>query len=100
MRLSTAEIQTIKSTAAEVFGDQVQVLLFGSRADDARGGGDIDLMVEQHGLAGRALALAKIRFWASLKMRLGDQRIDLLMVPDNGQLQPIHQIARQSGVWL
>ena len=50
--------------------------------------------------AGRALALAKIRFLASLKMRLGDQRIDLLMVPDNGQLQPIHQIARQSGVWL
>ena len=100
MRLSEAEIQMIKATATEVFGDQVKVLLFGSRADDDRSGGDIDLLLERHGLAGRALALAKIRFLASLKIRLGDQRIDLVTLPDDGQLKSIHQIARQTGVWL
>ena len=42
MRLTPAQQHTIKATAAEVFGTEVKVSLFGSRTDDTRKGGDID----------------------------------------------------------
>ena len=46
MRLTPAQIDTIKSTAQDVLGQGVQVTLFGSRVHDDQKGGDVDLMVE------------------------------------------------------
>lgn len=46
MRLTPTQIATIKDATAEIFGDDARVWLFGSRADDSRRGGDVDLMVE------------------------------------------------------
>jgi predicted nucleotidyltransferase len=46
MRLSAHERDVIREAAAEVFGPDVRVMLFGSRVDDSRRGGDIDLFVE------------------------------------------------------
>lgn len=46
MRLSTEYVHAIKQAAAEVFGPRAVVRLFGSRIDDARRGGDIDLHIE------------------------------------------------------
>lgn len=45
MRLNAAEIKTIVQTAQEIFGLEVSVYLFGSRIDDTKRGGDIDLLV-------------------------------------------------------
>ena len=44
MRLSTNEINLIKNKVTTIFGEAV-VYLFGSRLDDMRKGGDIDLYI-------------------------------------------------------
>ena len=43
MRLTEFEINVIKQSARDVFGSDVQFFLFGSRVDDTKKGGDIDL---------------------------------------------------------
>ena len=45
MRLKTEQIKVIMQTVAEVFGDDAEVRLFGSRLNDRTGGGDIDLLI-------------------------------------------------------
>ncbi|SMM99264.1 DNA polymerase, beta-like region [uncultured Candidatus Thioglobus sp.] len=45
MRLSNTEINAIKRCSAEFFPNS-EVFLFGSRVDDDKKGGDIDLYIE------------------------------------------------------
>ena len=45
MRLQSKEIQTILRVAKDIYGDGVKVYLFGSRLDDKKRGGDIDLLI-------------------------------------------------------
>ena len=49
MRLQSKEIQTIIQIAKDIYGETVQVYLFGSRLNDEKRGGDIDLLVRKHG---------------------------------------------------
>jgi len=46
MRLKPEQTQFIKSTIARHFGAEARVWLFGSRVDDGKRGGDVDLYVE------------------------------------------------------
>jgi len=58
MRLTSDQIDAIKLAARSVLGDDAQITLFGSRTDDRRRGGDIDLLFETpHRLANRACEL-------------------------------------------
>jgi predicted nucleotidyltransferase len=90
MRLSTAELSAIRSTlgALDPLG---RVYLFGSRADDQRRSGDIDVFL----VASREIDL---RTALATEYRLHsacDCKVDLL-IKTPGQLdQPIHQIARE-----
>ena len=45
MRLSKKEIQVILRVAKEIYGEGVEIYLFGSRINDEKKGGDIDLYV-------------------------------------------------------
>jgi predicted nucleotidyltransferase len=83
VRLTGSERDVILDEARGCFGPGTRVILFGSRADDSRRGGDIDLLVEgtwnQHEAFER-----KIRFLVGVKSRLGDQRIDVIVAsPDD-----------------
>ena len=46
MRLTPHEVAAIKAAAREAFGESAVVRLFGSRVDDGRRGGDLDLHIE------------------------------------------------------
>ena len=76
MRVSQFEIETINSLAIKWFGTGVKVFLFGSRVDDDKKGGDIDLFIKN--IDDKLLTLEnKIQFLADLKIIIGDQKIDV-----------------------
>jgi len=94
MRLTPAQIDTIKSTAAAVLGEGVRVTLFGSRLHDGQKGGDVDLYIE----VPDPRLMQKIRCKVELQDRL-DMPVDLIVKPV-GDTSPISQIAKKEGVVL
>jgi len=99
MRLTPAQIDTIKSTAQAVLGEGAQVTLFGSRVYDDLKGGDVDLMVEmQESIEQPAVMAARMASRVSRFMY--GRKVDVLLKAPNLQEQPIHRIARQQGVRL
>ncbi len=97
MRLTSTEIAAIERAARETFAPRSTVRLFGSRLDDSRRGGDIDLLVEPSApLSPQELVEQRHRFIARLYRLLGERRIDVLIapagVPDD---RPIIRVARR-----
>ena len=45
MRLTADQAEVIRTAVREVYGEESRLWLFGSRVDDNRRGGDIDLLV-------------------------------------------------------
>ena len=76
MRLQTKDIKQIVRIAREIYGNDVKVYLFGSRTDDTKRGGDIDLLVRTSDK--KKGVLARVRMIAALKRVLGDQKIDVI----------------------
>ena len=77
MRLNEFQIQSINQLARKYFGTETTVFLFGSRTDDTKKGGDIDLLINN--TYEKALTLeAKVRFLAALKTKIGDRKIDVV----------------------
>ncbi len=95
MRLTDAEIRTIKSLVAEHLGAGAEVRLFGSRVDDRVRGGDIDLLVT---VPEPVPSMAELRRNAALEAALGDQRVDLLIHAGTDTPRPIERIAYREGV--
>ncbi len=97
MRLSHKEIDTIKQKALERFGENAKVYIFGSRLDDCKRGGDIDIFI-QSTIIGDLLDL-KIEYLQSLEKELGEQKIDVL-IDDGKSEKEIYKIAAKEGVRL
>lgn len=95
MRLQPKEIQSILQVARQIYGEKVKVYLFGSRLDDTKRGGDIDLLVRSEGI--KKGVLARIRMIAQLKYLLGDQKIDII---GDHEESSVAQEALQKGVLL
>ena len=99
MRLTPAQIETIKNAAKAVLGDGAQVTLFGSRVDDSLKGGDIDLLMElDTPVPNKPQAIGQI--YARLIRQLGDQKIDILIKDANAQQAAVFDIAQQTGIRL
>ncbi len=96
VRLSDYEIKAIKETAKEVFGKDTKVFLFGSRTDPHKRGGDIDLYIIPEDK--KNIFDKKIDFLVKLKLKIGDQRIDVITQEDPNR--PIERIAMETGVEL
>jgi predicted nucleotidyltransferase len=99
MRISPEQHEAIVQLARRQFGVDAKVWLFGSRVDDARRGGDIDLLVELPALP-PDLAWQAALLEAALQMRLGDQKIDVVLTGPENAAQPIVIEAKQTGVRL
>ena len=80
MRLSEAEQSAISVAARQVLPAGSRVALFGSRTDETRRGGDIDLLVEppMH-LTPQVSDDMCARFAARLYRLLGERRIDIVV---------------------
>lgn len=99
MRLTRDQIQAIKETAHAVLGEDSRVILFGSRADDAKKGGDIDLLFEtDHPVANRATTVGAL--YVSLIRKLGDRKIDIILKDELTASAPVLEIAQQTGIRL
>jgi uncharacterized protein len=77
MRLSRYETDTINLLTKKYFGKDATVSLFGSRTDDKKKGGDIDLFIKNKDETFLNLE-AKIHFLAELKSKIGDRKIDVV----------------------
>ena len=98
MRLEPFEVAAIRSAARKAFGPDVVVRLFGSRVDDERRGGDVDLHVE---------ATGPVETWRAtdecltrLCARIDEQRVDVIVTRRGDPLKPIERIAYRDGIIL
>jgi predicted nucleotidyltransferase len=97
MRISAEEQKAIRDTALEVFGDDVTITLFGSRVDDTKKGGDIDILIETEDTLEKAFR-RKFLFLAKLKQQIGDRKIDVVVRGSDSGNKPIYEVAQSEGV--
>ncbi len=79
MRLSQKEIRAIIESFNKIFKSG-KIYLFGSRVDNKKRGGDIDLFIETDNRDN--LMKKKIEFLVSLKEKIGEQKIDVVISRD------------------
>ena len=96
MRLSEAEVEAILTCAKQTFGQECVVRLFGSRVDDSRRGGDIDLPVVAE-TSGLATVRNEILFSLALQDAIGEQKIDVIARAPGFLPSPIDEIALTTG---
>ncbi len=94
MRLTPEQVATIIQTTRSIAGQQAKVWLYGSRLDDARRGGDIDLLIESEPAAG-LIARARIKNQIEQILRLP---VDVLATCAGAQESPFVTIARAHAV--
>jgi len=94
MRLSEDEIVTLKSSLQRL-SKEAKLYLFGSRTDDTKRGGDIDLLVVSKELDAKDLRRLKFDFYD----RFGEQKIDIVL--DNGTQSPVFiELIKQKAIEL
>ena len=85
MRLSLFEIETIIKLKNKYFSEIDKIYLFGSRVDDSKKGGDIDLYIEQYNTDDKYYD-KKTDLLLELQKIIGEQKIDLIISQDKDRL--------------
>lgn len=78
MRLTESEINSIKNTFLKFKISEEKVYLFGSRLDESKKGGDIDLLIifsDKKDI----LNFKRLDFIVELKKSIGERKIDLTL---------------------
>jgi predicted nucleotidyltransferase len=100
MRVSDKNVTVFKNAVHATFPSGAKVFLFGSRLDDHKRGGDIDLMVVSNQQR-TVLETAKIAAITKIQMTLGEQKIDLIVTNDpERDPRPVVREALRHGVEL
>ncbi|MFP4025298.1 MAG: nucleotidyltransferase domain-containing protein [Thiohalospira sp.] len=93
MRLSQDEIKAIKETI-QSFDSEAKIWLYGSRVDNHKRGGDIDLLIFSQTLN----FSDKLKIKSQLYKKIGEQKIDLLIAKDDRK--PFVRIALENAILL
>ena len=94
MRLTRNEITLLKEKLL-LLSKEAKLYLFGSRVDDSKRGGDIDLLVVSKKLTKKDLRLLRVAFFKAF----GEQKIDIVL--DDGSFKnPFHKMISKKAVLL
>jgi len=80
MRLYKEQIEVLKNKL-KTLSSNAKIYLFGSRVDDTKKGGDIDLLIISDELTKKDLRLLRVEFFKYF----GEQKIDIIL--DNGEFK-------------
>lgn len=80
MRLKKEQIEVLKNKL-NTFSSDAKLYLFGSRVDDTKRGGDIDLLIVSDELTKKDLRLIRVEFFK----HFGEQKLDILL--DDGEFK-------------
>ena len=80
MRLSADEVETLKRSLLDI-SDDAKMYLFGSRIDDSKKGGDIDILILSDKLTKRDIRKIRIDFFG----KFGEQKLDIVLDKTNIQ---------------
>lgn len=94
MRLSSFERKVIKTTVLTQ-DEEAIIYVFGSRVDDQKRGGDIDLLI----LSKKIDLEMKLKISVAIQEKIGAQKIDIL-VAKTADENPFVEMAVVSGVLL
>ena len=94
MRLTQNEVQLLKEKLA-ILSKEAKLYLFGSRIDDSKRGGDIDLFVVSTKLTKKDLRHLRLAFFKVF----GEQKLDILL-DDGNFINPFHKMIAQKAVLL
>lgn len=101
MRLTETQVKAILESFSLYFMKGDKIWLFGSRVDDSKKGGDIDLYVETNYDDLFIVTKKEIEFVTNLKKIIGDQKIDIVVnVLSQNQQFSIYHEAKNTGVQL
>ena len=91
MRLTEDQIKCLKSSLKHIASD-AKLYLFGSRVDDTKKGGDIDLLIISDKLSKKDIRTLRIEFFK----QFGEQKLDIVL--DNGELKDpfVHHILQNA----
>jgi uncharacterized protein len=98
VRLQEQEISAIKTAAVEAFGAGAVVRLFGSRVDDAKRGGDIDLHIEVDAIDNERQQRG--RFEDKLFEMIEPQKVDVVLTTRGIAPRAFERIAYRDGIVL
>jgi len=97
LRLIPQIAEKLVSLAKENFGEDCKLYLFGSRVDDSKKGGDIDLLLESKD---EVSSEQKIMFLANVQRNITERKVDLLIADKNRKDLEIVRIAKETGIEL
>ncbi|HQR73463.1 MAG TPA: nucleotidyltransferase domain-containing protein [Sulfurovum sp.] len=80
MRLGQEKIDVLKNKL-KMLSSNAKIYLFGSRVDDSKRGGDIDLLVVSDEITTKDLRILRVEFFK----HFGEQKVDIVL--DNGEFK-------------
>ena len=96
MRLAAEQIACIREVVRQEAGPDARVRVFGSRLDDARRGGDVDLLVELDRAVTNPAWLAA-RISARVTRAMHGREVDVVVSAPNLARSAVHAVAEREG---
>ena len=96
MRIEHRIAKAIPKLAQDIFGQPVEVRLFGSRLDDQARGGDLDIYIESTSAIKQPAYLSSV-LAARVSRLLNGRSVDVLLKAPNLKETDIHRIAKEQG---